>query len=373
MKMMKTVLFLFTLLFSTLIYQSCVEQVEAEFDLQADIIFVDAYALTEPGTSSVTISKSAFGTYSNYKVLNLSNARVNIENSNTGELVTFLEDSSGVYKSPPNFAAAIGEEWKLNIELANGKKIESQIQTVTAPISIDDIQTTYAPEIEFDPQFDRFVPGHRLSISWQDPAEEENFYLWKYKTFEQLFVCKTCHKGVFRNGECVPTGIAWGPNYYSYKCLPQCWQIELGKELPVFDDRLEDGAKIIDRAISIFPFYRQTNILIEIQQLSLDKAAYEYFKVINSQIAESEGLNAPPPAALLGNLMNPEDPSDLILGHFTAAGVSTKRVFIDRSRIAESPVSPNDLIILEDCIGCPTTFPCEESSTRTAIKPVGWP
>ena len=365
--------FVIALFFILPVFQSCVEQVDAEFDLQPDIIFIDAYALTEPGVSTVTISKSIFDAQNNYRVVNEHNAKVKIENLTNGEIIEFPEDDNGIYLCPPTFAASVGEVWKLFIELENGKKIESKPQTITTSIPLDNIQATYSPEIEFNLDYGRFVPGHRVSIDWQDPAGEENYYLWKYRIFEPLFVCKTCLRGIFRNGECVPTGLSYGPPYYNYTCLPDCWQISFGNELTIFNDRLEDGATITDREIAVLPFYRRPSILIEVQQLSLDKSAFEYFEVINSQISQSGGLNAPPPAALLGNLFNPDDSSDLILGQFTAAGISTKRLFIDRSQIEESPFAPTETIILENCPTCPTSYPCEESATRTAIKPEGWP
>lgn len=360
-------------LFIVLYFQGCLKQVDAEFDLQPDIIFIDAYALTETGTSSVTINKTIFENQNTYKVVNVSNAIVKIENTNTGEVVEFIEDISGTYGCPIDFAASSGEEWKLYVELEDGKIIESKPQIVTSPISIDNVRSEYSPEVEFNAQFNKLVPGHRLSIDWQDPAGEENFYLWKYRAYEPLFVCKTCKNGILRNGECIPTGLNWGPPYYSYVCLPDCWQINYGKELSVFDDRLEDGAMIIDREIAILPFLRRPDILVEIQQLSLNKSAYDYFKVVNSQASESGGLNAPPPAPLLGNLFNPNDDTDLILGHFTAAGISTKRVFIERYQIVESPLTYEDNIILESCPTCPTSAPCVESFSRTPIKPEGWP
>ena len=376
MKIFKKNTLVFTLMlaiFSALIYQGCVEKVDSEFDFQSDIIFVDAFILTELGTSSVTISKSTLVNEATFKVVNEVNASVIIENINTGAIVEFIEDSFGIYNCPSDFVASVGEEWKLHIELEDGRIIESKTQTVTSPVSIDNIQAEYSPEIEFNAEFGRLVPGHRLSIDWQDPIGEENFYLWKYKTFEPLFVCKTCDQGVLRNGECEPSGFNFGPPYFSYPCLPDCWEKRYGQELLVFHDQLENGAMITDREIAILPYLRNPNILVEVQQFSIDRSAYEYFKVINNQVSQSGGLNAPPPAALLGNLFNPNDASDLILGQFTAAGITTKRIFIDRSPIIESALTQMDAIILETCVSCPTSYPCIESSTRTPMKPDGWP
>ena len=352
---------------------ACIEQVDSDFRLQADIVFVDGYALTEEGESSITITKSILFNGDNYRTENVADAKVKLENIGTGEVVDFPVDFRGIYICPPEFAVVPGEQWKLHIELEGGRKIESTAQTVSQPIQIDNIEAVYSPELKYNAQFDVLAPGHSINIDWQDPADTDNFYLWRYKTYEQLFVCKTCVKGVFRNGECDQSVPPWGPDYFNYRCFPTCWQIELGSEIPIFEDRLENGANITNRQIIELQYYRRTNILVELQQLSLDAAAFEYFKVLNSQISEGAGLNAPPPAALLGNLFNPSDANDLVLGNFTAAGVSTERVYINRAAIQENPVNPSDIVILENCIGCPTTFPCEESISRTSIKPEGWP
>ena len=372
MKIKKSIFYLTIGVIFLILPEACIEPVDAEFDLQEDIIFIDAYALTEPGVSTVSISKSTFDNLNNFKIVNVPNARVKIENIDTGETIDYLEDSSGIYQCPPDFAVSLGEQWKLNIDLEDGKKVESKIQTVTTSVPIDNVHIEYSDEIQFDTDQGKFVPGHRVSIDLQDPEGEENYYLWKYRTFERQFICVTCERGIFRNGECIPTGLSWGPPYYNYTCIPDCWTINFGKELPIFDDRLEDGSMITDREVTILPYYRQSDILIEIQQLSLDKSAYDYFKIIDSQVNQSAGLNAPPPAALLGNLFNPEDSSELILGQFTVAGITTKRVFIDRSQLDISPIESSPLLIFESCPTCPVSAPCVESATRTAIKPEGW-
>ena len=362
---------LFLLFFLSATFSSCVDQVDAEYDYQDNLIFIDAYALTEPGTSTVTISNSNWdGRF--YSVKNVPNAKVTLENVDTGTSIDFTANDSDVYICPPNFAVAAGDIWKLFIELEDGRKIESKPETVIAAIPIDEIKSEYSPEVEYDISRDRFVPGHRISVDWQDPAGEKNYYLWKYKTFEPLFVCKTCDESIYRNGACQPITVTFGPKYYDYLCDPVCWQIKFGEDLVIFEDRLSDGAAIKDREITILPFFRRPDILIEVQQLSLNESTYEYFKIINDQVSASGGLNAPPPAPLLGNLFNPNDASEFVLGQFTTAGVSTKSIFIDRSNISENPFRPDKTIILEGCASCPTSFPCEESLTRTAIEPEGW-
>ena len=352
-------------------FHSCVEQVDAEYSYQDNVIFIDAYALTEAGASTVTINRSRWDERF-YSVEIITNAIVKIENVNTGEVVDFSFDDSGVYVCPSNFTAKEGEVWKLFIELEDGKRIESKEEEVIAPVPIDEIKFEYSPEVTYDIDLEKFVPGHRILIDWQDPLGKENYYLWKYKTFEPLYVCKTCIKGIYRNGECQLSTFNFGPPYHNYLCDPVCWQIKFEEKSIIFEDRLSDGIAIKNREVAILPFYRRPDILIEVQQLALNKSTYDYFKIINDQVNASGGLNAPPPAPLLGNLFNPIDPSEFILGQFTTAGVSSKSIFIDRSLIPENPFRIDDPIILEGCPSCPKSFPCEESLTRTSIKPQGW-
>jgi len=60
----------------------CIDLVDAEYDYQDNIIFIDAYALTEAGTSTVTISQSNWDGV-NYSVRFVPNAKVQFENIDT--------------------------------------------------------------------------------------------------------------------------------------------------------------------------------------------------------------------------------------------------------------------------------------------------
>jgi len=370
MELRTCILISFLIIIAALI-SSCIDKVDAEYNYQDNIIFIDAYALTEAGTSTVTISRSNWSDlYKFYTVKFIPNAKVQLKNIDTELTIDFIADSTGVYVCPSDFAVEEGEVWKLFIELDDGRKFESKPEKVKAAIPIDEIRYEYSTEMFYYAARDKFVPGHRINIDWQDPEGDKNYYLWKYKTFEPLYVCKTCEKGILRNDAC--EAINFGPQYYNYLCDPVCWQIKYAKEPIIFEDRLSDGAAIKNKEIVILPFYRRPDILIEVQQLSLNESAYNYFKIISDQVSASGGLNAPPAAPLFGNLFNPDDPTEIVLGQFTAAGVSSKFVFIDRSTILENPFRPDDPIILETCIGCPQSYPCKESLTKTSIEPEGW-
>ncbi|MCP3930772.1 MAG: DUF4249 domain-containing protein, partial [Bacteroidetes bacterium] len=358
------------------VINSCVDPVKPEYDFQENIIFIDAYAVTLEGQSAVKISRSAIE-MEKFKIEEVEGAMVKMLNTVTGDELFLMEDDPGIYICPSEFAVQTGETWKLLIELLDGRTYESSPETVKAAVPIDNISSTYSKELVYDEGYKKFVPGHAVSIGWKDPAEEKNYYLWKYRSFEGLDICFTCDKGQLRGGVCedTPQGPGKAP-YYDYLCKAPCWMIRFSDEIQIFDDQLSDGATINSHHIANILYYRRQNVSVEIQQFSLTKSAYNYFKVVDDILNESNGLNAPPPVALFGNLFNPTDPDDLVLGQFTATSVSTKSIYIDRSELGTNPLAPDHPIILEPCVICHDSmrsYPCLDGRYRTSIKPEAWP
>ncbi|MEM6966473.1 MAG: DUF4249 domain-containing protein [Bacteroidota bacterium] len=351
------------------LYSSCVDPVEPEFNFKDGLIFVDAFALSEPGTSIVTIQQSEIDN-DRFRLRPISEAVVHFENMDSGELITLNENGQGTYAPTYDFFVKKNERWLLKIQLADGTSIQSSVETVKSSVPIDQVTATYSPEVVFDQDRDKFVPGHKVFIDWTDPADEENYYLWISRSFEPLHVCLTCERGHYRNDRCTPFDGA--PPFFSYLCDTMCWQIRHSTSLQIQDDRLINGTTVTNKEITTLKFFRKEDILVQVQQLSLSVSAYNYFKSIASITNEGGGLNAPPPAGLLGNLFNPDDSEAPILGQFTAGSVATKSLYIERENITENPLTPDQSVILEDCDFCPNYYPCEETRFRTSIKPEGW-
>ncbi|WP_273565632.1 DUF4249 family protein [Maribacter halichondriae] len=117
--------------------------------------------------------------------------------------------------------------------------------------------------------------------------------------------------------------------------------------------------------------------MVEIQQFSLTPAAYEYYKVLKDIVDNSAGFNAPPPAALVGNMVNVNNADEFVFGRFTAASTTTATIFINRDGILENALEARIVEIPEPDPGPyppPVTLraPCEETRYRTAIRPEGW-
>lgn len=361
--------------FFCLLLQGCTDPVTPEFNFREGLVFIEGFASTVPGNSFVAINESAieFGVY----VVNfVEGAQVSFENVDSGENF-LLNEVKGAYQAPEDFTVRPGESWKMSILMPNGKRYESTPEMVLDPVPIDNLEATYDSEITFDVGLGKLIPGHSAKISFTDPVEDTNYYYWTYRTFENLDFCKRCVGGYFRE-ECItfPGGVSGIP-YLDYLCESDCWRIRFPQKVALFADEFTNGKVVNDFDIGNLLLYNTEDMVLEVQQISLTPAAYEYYKVLKDLIDNNSGLNAPPPAALVGNLFNPDDSEDIVFGRFTPAAASTASLFIDRTDITDDTLE-NYGIRRSEMFGDPipnpltTSIPCEETKFRTAIIPPGW-
>lgn len=368
--------------FSALIF-GCIDPATPEYDLISDLVYVEGFVSTEAGISHVVISESIIfssGTGSNVLI---DDADVFFVNTVTDEQVT-LNFKDEFYLPPANFAASVGETWMLEVILPNGKRYVSSPEIVLEPVPIKSIEAHYNPELAHSEVENSYIPGHVLSVSFEDPQNVQNHYYWNFRSYEKISKCERCTQGIFRNGNCEDQSSPNMEIYYDYLCDSDCWQIRRAENIKIYFDEFSDGLSVANVPVADIFYYKRKNILVELQQFTISASAYHYYRIIQDIVQNNSNLNAPPPAALIGNIHNPDDSEEYVLGRFTTAASASEHIFINRMDISERPIewfeSP---IIYEGCEvcvdvecrtdACPLLYvPCEERRDRTAIMPQGW-
>lgn len=362
----------------------CIDPAKPEYDLINDLVYVDGFVSTEAGVSFVTIYESEiFSSGSSSNVL-IDDADVLFVNTTTNEEV-ILDLKNEQYLPPEDFAASEGETWMLEIILSNGKKYISTPETILEPVPIESLEANYNPELVFNEAKKAYLPGHAISVNFDDPQNVKNYYYWNFRSFEKISRCEYCEGGIYRNGNCEYEYVFERKRYYDYLCDSDCWQIRRAENIKIFSDEFSDGLSVANVPVADILLYTKKDILVELQQFSISASAYDYYKIIQDIIQNNGNLNAPPPAALIGNIYNPNDSEEYVLGRFTAAASITDRIFITRENIPEASIEKSHSLQLEGCEVCEkddecfsgectpiTTVPCEERSDRTAIMPQGW-
>lgn len=366
------------LVYTLLLVQACADPVDPEFEYILGLPYIDAVVGTAPGTSYVKISKSAreFDVNLNTPVKGATVFFINTGNGNTVAL-TEEEDS---YLPTYDFAASEGQTWELWVLMPDGKEYRSEPEKIPPAVVVSGYQVSYNPELRYDEGMDSNIPGHRISVDFQDPPGVANFYYWRYRSFERLVNCRECYgKTVLREDECIgfnhQSEIILLKDYYTYACEQRCWEIRYSDKISIFSDEFTEGRPVKALPVADVVLYTKRNILVELQQFSISPGAYRYLKTLTDLIDNNSGFNAPLPAALVGNLYNPTDPDEVVLGRLTAAATTVSPIFIERSDLLEESL---ETVLTSQPEGeeapapLVTTAPCIEGQYRTSIQPIGW-
>ncbi|MEO0732904.1 MAG: hypothetical protein AAFZ52_08720, partial [Bacteroidota bacterium] len=100
--------------------------------------------------------------------------------------------------------------------------------------------------------------------------------------------------------------------------------------------------------------------------------AYEYNRVLRDLTENGGGLNAPLPAALVGNLRDVSAVNTDVLGFVGVAAVAGENIFFNRDTIDGNPLPFDASIRPEPVMGNSAPLaPCE-GPNRTTEEPAGW-
>ncbi|UWX56686.1 DUF4249 domain-containing protein [Maribacter litopenaei] len=278
-------------------------------------MYIDALASTEEGTSYAIISrtKNLFGIN---QAVEVTGAMVYFLNQNTNTRIV-LSELEGAYFPPSDFKVRENELWSLEVILDDGRIYLSEPEKVPVPIPNTSYKVLYKKQLLYSEAYKGFVPGHEIAATFNDPSGENNFYYWRFKSFEKLINCRVCNDyQVLRDGNCIVVNQGADDSplkyYYTYECEEDCWRIRYSQNIKLFSDEFVNGQKVMQLPVGDILLYTNDNILVQMQQFSISQKAYGYFKTLKDLVDNNGGFNAPLPAALVGNLFNEENSEEFV-------------------------------------------------------------
>ncbi len=363
---------------SLLLFTTCTDPIVPNFQLEAGLYLVEGSIVDQAGESEVRISLSILRN-ERYRLSAVSGAEVRSIDGDGNEVSWNQVESTSAYRPPATFAGEPGQTYTLRVVTTDGQMFESAPEKMSIPVPIADSRITFSQEAYFSTGRDRFIPAFTLFIDFDDPADQRNFYLIDYRKWETVEVCASCPTRMrFRDGECED----WRRNFeerWDYLCETDCWSIRSSDGFELFQDEFSDGNRLNNVKAGQLDFVSgNAGLLFEARLQALSGGAFEYARVLKEVSEGGGGLNAPNPAALVGNIKSVSNPDDIVLGYFSTASVTTHRAFIDRSTVDGTPLPSQFAIMLEPspmiCIPeevCPPLVPCE-GPDRTSETPEGW-
>ncbi|MEM9261746.1 MAG: DUF4249 family protein, partial [Bacteroidota bacterium] len=244
-------------------------------------------------------------------------------------------------------------------------------EPVPSAVPITNARVKFEQEAYFSTGRNRFIPAFRLLVDLQDPPGERNFYQFRYTTFQTIDVCASCERARWRNGECIAGPDTRFVSRWDYLCDATCWVFSTGADLNIISDEFGEGRLIEGIEAGRFDYDRPGGLLFDVHQYSISQAAFDYNNVLKDLADGAGGLNAPLPAALVGNLTDVSETGTNVLGFVGVAAVANERIFIQRDTFGGTSLPFDGSILLEPVMPTPPVAPCEGTG-RTRERPEGW-
>ncbi|RYC69359.1 DUF4249 domain-containing protein [Spirosoma sordidisoli] len=376
---------------------TCVATFDPTITPNTTLLVVEGILTDQPVTQAITLSQST-STRDSSSRTPVSQAQVQLIINGT-QTVLLTETQPGRYElQPGHFSGRVGDSYQLRFQTANGSRYESTVETMVAVPAIQRVYDQFNPKGPGRFANELYTPSNDIFVDFQDPAGQPNFYLWRTRVFEAQEWCASCQQGRYiledigpvgtgpiRVIGCVPDSTLGVYNFYDYICRGSCWDIFYSTRVNVFADVYANGRPQVGRLVAQVPVYQREPAVVDVEQLSLTVGAYRYYRLFEEQTQNTGTLVDTPPAPTVGNVRNLTDPSENVVGYFSASSVAINHYWLSRRNVplgnyrglfyAQNRRYPN----IETSRGNPPVYGvgvpsavCIPSPTRTNVQPEGW-
>jgi hypothetical protein len=339
-----------------IVMSGCITPFEPDFKEQPRSVVVQGFISNEEGPYTIQLVRPANYSFSGYSI-GITKAKVYITDDQ-GLREDLVETAAvGQYKTK-NLRGVTGRTYQLHLEI-EGKKYQSRPELLRA---VRDITQVYSESFEEISPItrERQLGGWKVYVDTEDPAGKGDYYRWTSVHYKRLVSCGSVKD---RNGN---------PLYRLF-CCTACWDIVrcVGIDcINIATDVLVDGKKIVRQEVATVPVGCLDRYYLEVEQQSLSRDAYVYWKTVKQLLQNTGGVFDVAPSSVPGNMSCVSDPNEQVLGFFSAMGIHRVGHVVDRS-LSSRTNCPPDLPDPPTSLPPPCT-PCEESLYRTAQKPRFW-
>lgn len=255
-----------------LIGASCTDVIEVDVPEAPPRLTIEASLDWERGTSGSdqTILLSTSTPYfAEQKIAPVLGASVRVTNEDSGAEFVFEDQNNGEYTTS-SFIPVIGNTYTLEV-IYNGERYTATETLVAASDIVDVYQSTEDGEDE---------DALEVNVTFQDPANIENYYFLRFKSEANLF-----------------------PELYYIKD-----EFIDGNEFTIYYEKLADE----DDGITEF----QPGETVDIAFYGISKQYHDYLRLLVEQYENSGNPFSPTPVPLVGNCVNADNPNNIAYGYF---------------------------------------------------------
>lgn len=309
----------FIILYLLVAITSCVDNYWPKVDKYEGLLVVDG--LLTNGNDTITVKLSTTSSINDIEYIPISGSEVYITDENQWE-THLSETEPGTYiVLDSSFSGQVGSSYQLHVNLPNGKNYISDTCILLPPSPIDSI---YGLVESFEVENDiRGLHGIQFYVDFHNDQPDKYNLLWRlsgtYK-YEATMDIDYTYEGSF-----IP--------YPDPDSLRTCWRTTQINDIIIFTNKYLDG-----NAVTRFPLaYISTETKklsirysLLVNQLSVSEDAFDFWNSLKEQNIDQGNLYSQQPIQIKGNMHNLENSDEPVLGYFTVAGISKKRIYVNR-------------------------------------------
>jgi hypothetical protein len=318
--------FCYLLFVLSLTLTTCLEPFDTALSNYERLLVVDALVTDENKSYTVILSNS---------VANLDeplsyeqNAQVVIEDD-LGRIFVLQEDSPGIYKSDnADFVGQVGRTYTLKIRTQNGKEYHSAPCLLHAPSNIDRVYYKVGKDWHKDESDEQ--NGIHILLDGQGNEPDGNYLRWTYEEDWRFRIAYPTSEIILPNNtaEFIPV-----ENDY-------CFKSDVSTEVLIHSFKNQVNKQLSEKKISFIPTQLTDKVTvrytINVKQYSISQEEYDFWNKLKESTEDVGDVFGKQPFSIPSNIHNINDPKEPVLGYFQVAGVSSSRIYINRSDMLES-------------------------------------
>ena len=350
---------------------ACVDPIGFNSDKPEEIIILDGSITTEPGPYTITISRALPLDSDSTTNMPVTGASIVLHNAG-GDSESFTEIAPGKYSTGGVIRGSVGSTYHITMTMGDGAKFESQPETILPAGEVKDVRYQYEART-IAKEFGKVTADvFNIFVDAAAVLQTETSYVrWRftgtYVTETSPELRMTWLQGFHRYADPWPCSgyefVDPGIMVQKRPCTCcRCWVTEYEQMPRLSDSELVEGGSFNNVKVAEVPITRQSffeKYKVTIDQLTISRNAFEFFKLIRSQKEGATNLFQPSPGKIIGNIAS-VDSNYQVIGLFWAASVNRKSIYISETDVPYA--LPYD----------PITYPCDRLGNSTTQKPVDW-
>ncbi|MBK8566508.1 MAG: DUF4249 domain-containing protein [Saprospiraceae bacterium] len=348
---MKKIATLFALLLMSLLLVRCIDEVKLDIDSNRTWVNVDGLVTDSLQVQTIKIKRSAVIGVGNDNILTpVEGCTVKVLDDG-GQSFDFTETEPGVYTH--EMQGVPGRTYYMEAKLPDGKTILSRPSVLmkAPPLLPITAEVTQKTTIGTN---GRAITTNQLSLGMNTEigASERPYLRWRAT-------------GEYEFKEAYPMALNTKTCYIKNN-------LDFNN-IKIFDPSELEGTSLKDEPFlnTAFDYRFADQYCFHLFQYAMSEDEYQYWEQMRDIVTIDGSLFDPPPGTVQGNLYDPNDPDELILGYFSVAGVAYSREFVNANslgffvepRCSSLPFRPQ----YPDCRACETIL------FSSLEKPLYWP